>query len=154
MVGIMAEKLCLSPGQKVLEIGGGSGYHAAVVAHIVGPEGHVYSVERIASLAERARRSLEEAGYSKTVTMVVGDGTLGLPEHAPYDRIFVAAASPGIPPPLFEQLREGGKMLVPVGDVYLGQELVMVEKKNGRPVTTEHGGCVFVPLIGAHGFRR
>ena len=154
MVGIMAEKLCLSPGQTVLEIGGGSGYHAAVVAHIVGPEGHVYSVERIASLAERARRSLEEAGYSKTVTMVVGDGTLGLPEHAPYDRIFVAAASPGIPPPLFEQLREGGKMLVPVGDVYLGQELVMVEKKNGRPVTTEHGGCVFVPLIGAHGFRR
>jgi protein-L-isoaspartate(D-aspartate) O-methyltransferase len=154
MVGIMAEKLCLSRGQKVLEIGGGSGYHAAVVAHIVGPEGQVFSVERIASLAERARRSLEEAGYSRTVTMVVGDGTLGLPEHAPYDRIFVAAASPGIPPPLFEQLREGGRMLVPVGDVYLGQELVMVEKIDGRPVTTEHGGCVFVPLIGEHGFRR
>jgi protein-L-isoaspartate(D-aspartate) O-methyltransferase len=154
MVGIMADKLDLRPGQKVLEIGGGSGYHAAVVAHIVGPEGHVYSVERIASLTERARRSLEEAGYSKTVTMVVGDGTLGLPEHAPYDRIFVAAASPGIPPPLFEQLAEGGRMLVPVGDVYLGQELVMVEKRGGRMVTTEHGGCVFVPLIGEHGFRR
>jgi len=154
MVGIMAEKLCLSRGQKVLEIGGGSGYHAAVVAHIVGPSGHVFSVERIASLAERARRSLEEAGCSKVVTMVVGDGTLGLPEHAPYDRIFVAAASPGIPPPLFEQLREGGKMLVPVGDVYAGQELVMVEKIGGKPKTTEHGGCVFVPLIGEHGFRR
>lgn len=154
MVGIMAEKLCLSRGQKVLEIGGGSGYHAAVVAHIVGPSGHVYSIERIASLAERARKSLDEAGYSKTVSMVVGDGTLGLPEHAPYDRIFVAAASPGIPPPLFEQLREGGRMLVPVGEVYVGQELVMIEKRNGRPVTTEHGGCVFVPLIGEHGFRR
>jgi protein-L-isoaspartate(D-aspartate) O-methyltransferase len=154
MVGIMAEKLDLCTGQKVLEIGGGSGYHAAVVAHLVGPKGHVYSVERIASLAERARRNLEEAGYSKVVTTVVGDGTLGLPEHAPYDRVFVAAASPGIPPPLFEQLREGGKMLVPVGEVYLGQELVMVEKRKGRPVTTEHGGCVFVPLIGEHGFRR
>ena len=154
MVGIMAERLDLRPGQKVLEIGGGSGYHAAVVARIVGPEGHVYSVERIAPLAERARRNLEVAGFSKTVTMVVGDGTLGLPEHAPYDRVFVAAASPGIPPPLFEQLREGGKMLVPVGDLYMGQELVMVERRNGRPVTTEHGGCVFVPLIGEHGFRR
>jgi protein-L-isoaspartate(D-aspartate) O-methyltransferase len=154
MVGIMAQKLELRKCQMVLEIGGGSGYHAAVVAHLVGPEGHVYSVERIASLAEIARQNLEEAGYGKSVTMVVGDGTLGLPEHAPYDRIFVAAASPGIPPPLFEQLREGGKMLVPVGDVYLGQELVMVEKKNGRPVTSEHGGCVFVPLIGEHGFRR
>ncbi|MBM4250232.1 MAG: protein-L-isoaspartate(D-aspartate) O-methyltransferase [Euryarchaeota archaeon] len=154
MVGIMAEKLDLGPGQRVLEIGGGSGYHAAVAAHIVGPTGRVFSVERIAPLAGRARRNLEEAGYSKTVTMVVGDGTLGLPEHAPYDRIFVAAASPCVPPPLFEQLREGGKMLVPVGDVYLGQELVMVDKHNGRPVTTEHGGCVFVPLIGVHGFRR
>ncbi len=154
MVGIMAEKLDLNPGQKVLEVGGGSGYHAAVVAHIVGPAGHVHSIERIAPLAERARQNLQEAGYGKTVTMVVGDGTLGLPEHAPYDRIFVAAASPGIPPPLFEQLKEGGKMLVPVGDVYLGQELVMVEKRKGRPVTTEHGGCVFVPLIGEHGFRR
>lgn len=154
MVGIMAEKLGLRPGMKVLEIGGGSGYHAAVVAHIVGPTGHVFSMERIASLAERARKSLEEAGYSRTVTMVVGDGTLGLPEHAPYDRVFVAAASPGIPPPLFEQLREGGRMLVPVGEVHVGQELVMVEKKSGRPVTTEHGGCIFVPLIGEHGFRR
>jgi protein-L-isoaspartate(D-aspartate) O-methyltransferase len=154
MVGIMAEKLDLRPGQKVLEIGGGSGYHAAVVAHLVGPTGHVYSMERIASLAERARKSLEEAGYSGRVTMVVGDGTLGLTKHAPYDRIFVAAASPGIPPPLFEQLQEGGKMLVPVGDVQLGQELVMVEKIGGEPVTTEHGGCVFVPLIGEHGFRR
>ncbi len=154
MVGIMADKLELRPGQKVLEIGGGSGYHAAVVAHIVGPSGHVYSVERIATLAERARRSLEEAGYSKIVTMVVGDGTLGFPEHAPYDRVFVAAASPGIPPPLFEQLKEGGKMLVPVGDAYSGQELLLVEKRSGRPVTSGHGGCVFVPLIGEHGFRR
>ena len=154
MVGIMAEKLDLCPGQKVLEIGGGSGYHAAVVAHLVGPEGHVYSVERIASLAERARRNLVQAGCPDRVTMVVGDGTLGLPEHAPYDRIFVAAASPGVPQPLFEQLREGGKLLVPVGELHLGQELVMVEKKNGKPVATEHGGCVFVPLIGEHGFKR
>ncbi len=154
MVGIMAEKLDIHKGHRVLEIGGGSGYHAAVVAHIVGPTGHVYSVERISSLAARARRNLEEAGYLGNVTMVVGDGTLGLPEHSPYDRVFVAAASPGIPPPLFEQLREGGKMLVPVGEVYVGQDLMMVEKRSGKPVSSNLGGCVFVPLIGEHGFKR
>ncbi|MEM2870550.1 MAG: protein-L-isoaspartate O-methyltransferase [Thermoplasmata archaeon] len=154
MVAIMAEALELERGHRVLEVGGGSGYHAAVVAHIVAPEGHVYSVERIASLAERARKSLELAGYSKHVTVVVGDGSKGLPEHAPYDRIFVACAAPDIPPPLFDQLREGGKMLVPVGPVYLGQDLIRVEKRGGKQHSTNLGGCVFVPLIGEYGFRR
>ena len=83
MVGIMIEQLDLCRGQKVLEVGGGSGYHAAVTAHIVGPSGHVYTVERLASLAERAKRNIEEAGYSAVVTVVVGDGSLGLLEHAP-----------------------------------------------------------------------
>ncbi|MGQ9582856.1 MAG: protein-L-isoaspartate(D-aspartate) O-methyltransferase [Thermoplasmatota archaeon] len=154
MVAIMAEALELERGQKVLEVGGGSGYHAAVVASIVAPGGHVFSVERIASLAERARASLEAAGLSSWVTMVVGDGSRGLPEHAPYDRIFVACAAPDVPPPLFEQLREGGKLLVPVGPVYAGQELIRVEKRDGRQVRTDLGGCVFVPLIGEHGFKR
>jgi protein-L-isoaspartate(D-aspartate) O-methyltransferase len=154
MVGIMAEQLDLHRGQNVLEVGAGSGYHAAVTAHIVGPSGHVYTVERIASLAERARCNLEQAGYSATVTVVTGDGSLGLPEHAPYDRIFVACAAPDVPAPVVEQLKEGGKMLVPVGTGHFGQDLILVEKKNGKVVKSDLGGCIFVPLIGEHGFRR
>jgi len=154
MVGIMSEQLDLHRGQKVLEVGGGSGYHAAVTAELVGPEGHVYSVERIASLAERARVDLEKGGYSDRVTVIVGDGSNGLADHAPYDRIFVACAAPEVPAPLVDQLKEGGKMLVPVGSTYLGQELLLVEKRKGKPVTSELGGCIFVPLIGEHGFKR
>jgi protein-L-isoaspartate(D-aspartate) O-methyltransferase len=154
MVGIMTEQLDLRRGQKVLEVGGGSGYHAAVTAHIVGPQGHVYSVERIASLAEMAKRNIEEAGYSAVVTVVVGDGSLGLLEHAPYDRIFVACAAPDVPAPLVDQLKEGGKMLVPVGTGHFGQDLILVEKKDGKAVKSDLGGCVFVPLIGEHGFHR
>lgn len=154
MVGIMIEQLDLHRGQKVLEVGGGSGYHAAVAAQVVGPEGHIYTVERIALLAERAKRNLDEAGYSDRVTMVVGDGSKGIPEHAPYDRIFVACAAPDVPAPLVDQLKEGGKMLVPVGTAYLGQDLILVEKRGGKPVASNLGGCIFVPLIGEHGFRR
>jgi len=154
MVGIMIEQLDLRVGHRVREVGGGSGYHAAVTAEVVGPKGHVYTVERIASLAERARQNLDRAGYAGCVTVVVGDGSMGLPEHAPYDRIFVACASPGIPPPLFEQLRERGKMLVPVGSGFLGQDLILVEKKDGKMVKKDLGGCVFVPLIGEHGYHR
>jgi len=154
MVGIMAEQLDLRRGHKVLEVGGGSGYHAAVTAHIVGPRGHVYTVERIASLAEKAKRNIEEAGYSAVVTVVVKDGSLGLLEHAPYDRIFVACAAPDVPAPLVDQLKEGGKMLVPVGAGHFGQDLILVEKKDGKVVKSDLGGCVFVPLIGEHGFRR
>lgn len=154
MVGIMAEQLDLRRGQKVLEVGAGSGYHAAVAAHIVGPRGHVYTVERIASLADRAMRNIEQAGYSATVTVVTGDGSLGLCQYAPYDRIFVACAAPDVPAPLVEQLKEGGKMLVPVGAGHFGQDLMMVEKKNGNVVKSDLGGCIFVPLIGEHGFRR
>jgi protein-L-isoaspartate(D-aspartate) O-methyltransferase len=153
MVGIMAEQLDLQKGLRVLEIGAGSGYHAAVAAHIVGPRGHVYTVERIGSLAELARGNIERAGYSSTVTVVTGDGSLGLCQHAPYDRIFVACAAPDVPAPLVEQLKEGGKMLVPVGSSHFGQDLIMVEKKNGKVFKSDMGGCIFVPLIGEHGFR-
>jgi len=154
MVGIMIEQLDLCRGQKVLEVGGGSGYHAAVTAHIVGPSGHVYTVERLASLAERAKRNIEEAGYSAVVTVVVGDGSLGLLEHAPYDRIFVACAAPEVPAPLVEQLIDGGKMLVPVGTAHFGQDLIAVEKRNGKAVKSDLGGCIFVPLIGEYGFHK
>ena len=154
MVGIMMEQLDLSRGHKVLEVGGGSGYHAAVTAHIVGPSGHVYTVERFASLAERAKKNIEEAGYSAVVTVVVGDGSKGLLAHAPYDRIFVACAAPDVPAPLLEQLKEGGKMLVPVGTGHFGQDLILVEKRNGKVVKSDLGGCIFVPLIGEYGFHK
>lgn len=152
MVAIMVESLDLTPGLKVLEIGAGSGYHAAVCAEVVSPGGHVYTVERISSLATTAESNLKKAGYSETVTVVFGDGTNGLPEHAPYDRIFVAAAAPSIPEPLVDQLVDGGKMLVPVGG-RLYQDLIRVERR-GKDIRKENlGGCVFVPLIGEHGYR-
>ena len=152
MVGMMASGLDIRPGQKVLEVGGGSGYHAAVIAEMVRPDGHVYSIERIQSLADRAMRNLEAAGYSDIVTIMVADGSAGLPAHAPYDRISVACGAPDVPPPLFEQLVEGGIMLIPVGGRTF-QELLRVTKVRGRMKRENMGSVLFVPLIGEHGFR-
>jgi protein-L-isoaspartate(D-aspartate) O-methyltransferase len=148
MVAIMCEILDLQEGMIVLEVGGGSGYHAAVMAHLVGTKGHVYSVERLSELAARARENLSRAGIDN-VTIIEGDGSLGLPEHAPYDRISVAATAPKVPEPLKQQLRIGGKLVIPVGIGF--QELVLVTRKNGF-VTEEKMGVAFVPLIGKHGF--
>jgi protein-L-isoaspartate(D-aspartate) O-methyltransferase len=133
----------------VLEVGGGSGYHAAVIAEIIGPEGHVYSVERVPELVSQARDNLKQAGILN-VTMVQGDGSAGLPEHAPFDRISVAATAPSVPEPLKDQLKVGGKLVIPVGVGY--QELLLVTRKNGFLVE-EKMGVVFVPLIGEHGFK-
>ncbi len=150
MVAIMCDILDLKKGMSVLDVGGGSGYHAAVMAELIGPGGRVYSVERVPELAVRARESLKRAGIDN-VTVVEGDGSLGLPEHAPYDRINVAATAPNAPEPLKQQLKPGGKMVVPVG---LGfQELILVTRKNGF-VTEELMGVAFVPLIGEHGFKK
>ena len=152
MVAIMAEALDLRPGQRVLEVGGGSGYHAAVMAELVRPGGMVYSIERIPSLAEMARKNLMEAGYSSLVKVIEGDGTRGLPEHAPYDRISVAAAAPDVPEPLKQQLADEGRMLVPVGGSW-HQDLVLVVRSKGKFRIENLGGCVFVPLIGEHGHK-
>ena len=151
MVAIMAEKLDLRPGQKVLEIGSGSGYHAAVAAEMVTSDGHVYTIERIGSLAQFAEDNLKRTGYSDVVTVVMGDGSRGLPEHAPFDRIFVACSAPDVPAPLREQLADGGKMLVPVGG-RMYQDLICVERKGDRFTKANYGGCVFVPLIGEFGY--
>lgn len=148
MVAIMCELLDIKPGMKILEVGGGSGYHAAVLAVLTGPEGHVYSVERIARLARAARENLSTAGI-ENVTVVEGDGSLGLEEHAPYDRISVAATAPKIPESLKKQLRVGGRMVIPVGSSI--QELVVVTRTNGTTVE-EKMGVLFVPLIGKEGF--
>jgi protein-L-isoaspartate(D-aspartate) O-methyltransferase len=149
MVAIMCDILDLQDGMKVLEVGGGSGYHAAVMAELVGPTGHVYSVERIPELVIRARENLKIAGI-QNVTVVQADGSIGLSEYAPYDRISVAATAPAVPEPLKEQLKRGGKMVIPVGSGY--EELLLVTRKNGFLVE-EKMGVVFVPLIGEHGFK-
>jgi protein-L-isoaspartate(D-aspartate) O-methyltransferase len=150
MVAIMAEALDLEDGMCVLEVGAGSGYHAAIVAEMVGPRGHVYTVERVESLAAFAAANLERTGYSERVTVVCGDGSKGLLEHAPYERIFVACGAPDVPQPLVEQLSDGGKMLVPVGGGSY-QELIKVERRGERFLRKDLGGCVFVPLIGEYG---
>jgi protein-L-isoaspartate(D-aspartate) O-methyltransferase len=152
MVAIMVEALDMLPGQRVLEVGSGTGYHAAVMAELVRPGGKVYTIERLHGLVAMARGNLLATGYSDAVEVVEGDGTKGLPEHAPYDRISVAAAAPHVPDPLKEQLSEGGKMLVPVGSSWY-QDLVMISRRKGRFHTENLGGCVFVPLIGEHGHR-
>jgi protein-L-isoaspartate(D-aspartate) O-methyltransferase len=149
MVAIMCDLLDLQPKMTVLEVGGGSGYHAAVMAEMVGPNGMVYSVERKPELVAAAKRNLESAGITN-VTMIEADGSLGLPEHAPYDRISVAASAPQVPEPLKQQLKVGGKMVLPVGRDY--QELYLVTRKNGFSIE-EKMGVIFVPLIGKEGFK-
>ena len=147
MVAIMCDLLDIKDGMKVLEIGTGSGYHAAVMAELAG-SGHVYTVERIEALALSARDNLKKAGISN-VTVIVEDGSLGLPEFSPYDRISVAAASPEILDTLTDQLKTGGKLVIPVGRLY--QELYLVTKTDGIKKEAK-GGVIFVPLIGKKGF--
>ena len=152
MVAIMVEALDLHPGHKVLEVGGGSGYHAAVMAEMVKPNGKVYSIERIEMLAEWGRQNLRTAGNDKLVEIIVADGSKGLPDKAPFDRISIAAAAPSVPEPLKQQLVDGGKMLVPVGGQWY-QELIMVTRKGNEFLQRDLGGVVFVPLIGEFGFK-
>lgn len=151
MVAVMAEALDLREGQKVLEIGAGSGYNAAVMAELVGTTGRIITLERHPSLAEKAGKVLLEAGYSN-IQVVVGDGSLGYPEEAPYDRISVTCGAPRIPGPLADQLKEGGTMLIPVGGLEY-QSLLRVRKEGGRMLTEDLGSVVFVPLIGEKGYR-
>lgn len=142
----------------MLEVGTGSGYHAAICAEIVAPAssrkpGHVYTIERIRSLADFARENLRRTGYEDRVTVIVGDGTVGYREATPYDRILVTASAPKIPDPLVEQLGDAGIMTIPVGGRYGWQDLVIIKKmKDGKIKTENFGGVAFVPLIGRHGW--
>ncbi|NJE60317.1 protein-L-isoaspartate(D-aspartate) O-methyltransferase [Thermococcus sp. 21S7] len=152
MVAIMLELAELRPGMKVLEVGTGSGWNAALIAELVRTD--VYTVERIPELVEFARRNLERAGV-KNVHVIPGDGTLGFPPKAPYEVIIVTAGAPKVPKPLIEQLKPGGRLVIPVGSYHMWQDLYVVMKdENGRIKKKRWGGVAFVPLIGEHGWER
>jgi protein-L-isoaspartate(D-aspartate) O-methyltransferase len=148
MVAVMTEALELRGGERVLEVGTGSGYQTAVLAALCGV---VFTVERIPELADHARAVLEGLGCAN-VRSRVGDGSLGWHDEAPFDRILVAAAAPRVPPALAEQLADNGILVVPVGEVRAGQDLVVARRVGGSIVTRTGIGCRFVPLVGAGGF--
>ena len=148
MVAVMTELLSLGGDEKVLEIGTGSGYQAAVLAEL---SRELYTIERIQSLSDRAREVIAELGYSN-IHMKVGDGTLGWPEAAPFDRILITAAAPSVPEPLVNQLSEGGILVAPVGDRF-SQQLVRLLKQKGNLLKEYQTPCVFVPLVGEHGWK-
>lgn len=149
IVAEMTAALRLSGGEKVLEIGTGSGYQTAILARLCR---EVVTVERLPSLSVDARKRLAEMEIGN-VTYVVGDGSLGSPEHAPFDRILSAAASPDVPAPWLSQLSEGGIIVLPVGGRY-EQELTRVTRAGSGTETEALGGCRFVPLVGMYGFHR
>lgn len=152
MIAIMLEVLEVEKGQKILEIGTGSGYNAALLAEMAGSEGIVYTIERLESVAEKGRKNLEEMGY-KNVEVIVGDGTEGYSEEAPWDRILITACAPEVPDPLIEQLNIGGRLAAPVGSYYMSQTLLVVKKvSEGETEVEKHGGCAFVPLVGKYGW--
>jgi len=147
MVAAMTEALALAGRERVLEVGTGSGYQAAVLSLLAR---EVHSVESVASLAKAAQARLARLGYGN-VAVHCGDGTLGLAQAAPFDAIIVTAAAPRIPPPLVEQLAEGGRLVIPVGPA-TEQELVLVRKLEGRATLETLHYCRFVPLLGRYGW--
>lgn len=149
MVALMSDLLELTGSEKVLEIGTGSGYQTAVLA---GLARRVCSIERIPFLAARARTILERLGYTN-VWVRIANGTVGWPDETPFDRILITAAAPAVPPPLFDQLAEAGRMVLPIGDAAC-QTLTVVEKVNGVMRTKSEAGCVFVKLVGKYGWER
>ncbi|MCP4756164.1 MAG: protein-L-isoaspartate(D-aspartate) O-methyltransferase [Proteobacteria bacterium] len=179
MAFMECDALDIKPGEKVLEIGAGSGYHASIVAEMCSPSnvvpnnwkpltryydesiysnfsgkrGKIITVERLEALVAFARDNIKKAGYSDRITVVHGDGTEGFELEAPYDKILVTAAGPKIPTVLKKQLKPGGKLIIPVGAKNFHQDLVLVERVNENNWSKCNiGGVVFVPLIGKHGF--
>jgi protein-L-isoaspartate(D-aspartate) O-methyltransferase len=142
IVALMLEAVALTPGDKVLEVGTGSGYVTALLAELTA---QVVSVERHAALADEARELLASLGYTNA-RIVAGDGSLGFPACAPYDAMIVSAAAPEVPRALLEQLAEGGRMIIPVGSAD-SQQLQLIQMRNGQPRTTLRELCRFVPLL-------
>ena len=150
MVALMTQVLNLTGEEKILEVGTGSGYQAGILAELV--QG-VYSIERFQKLADVASDVFKRLGY-KNIKIRVGDGTLGWEEQAPYDGIIVTAGAPGIPESLLKQLKEAGRMIIPIGSDGFGQILTLVEKIGKTIRTSEICGCMFVPLIGKEGWNK
>lgn len=148
IVALMSQKLRVDPGMRVLEIGTGSGYQAAVLAHM-GAE--VFTVERVKKLFFAARKRYMDMRLF-SVKLKLDDGTLGWPEEAPFDRIIVTAGGPEVPGPLVDQLADPGLLVIPVGSSKKMQSLILVEKKDGKTTQTDLGGVAFVDLVGAHGW--
>jgi protein-L-isoaspartate(D-aspartate) O-methyltransferase len=161
MVAIMNEALQLKVGCKVLEVGAGSGWHAATIAEVVAPKeaprsewGHVYTFEVVPALADTARKNVMNAGYGDRVTIISGDGSKGYPQKAPFDRVLVTAAAPKVPKPLVDQLKTDGILLVPVGSPMLFQYLMRLTKQSDGKIKEENLGSVsFVPLTGEYGHK-
>jgi protein-L-isoaspartate(D-aspartate) O-methyltransferase len=147
MVAAMVEALEVHSSDRVLEVGTGTGYEAAVLADLAA---EVWTIERHAELADQARQILLQLGY-ENVHVICGDGSLGLPEQAPFDKIVVAAGAPQAPPSLLAQLADGGTLVVPVGN-RVDQQLQVMRKVAGEIITTRHVLCCFVPLVGAEGW--
>ena len=147
IVALMTDLLDISKGHKVLEIGSGSGYQAAVISHLAMS---VITVERIPKLFKKAKETLRKLGYNN-ITVVMADGSIGYREYAPYDRIIVTAASPSVPEELIEQLADAGKIVIPVGGMYT-QQLVVLKKEGDKTIRTESIGVRFVPLLGRKGW--
>jgi protein-L-isoaspartate(D-aspartate) O-methyltransferase len=160
MVSIMNEALELEAGHNVLEVGAGCGWHASTVAEVIAPSdmprdkwGHVYTIEIVSKLAESAKSNIAKAGYGERVTVICKDGSEGYHEKAPFDRIYVTAAAPYVPPPLKEQLKQDGVLVVPVGAPGFYQTLLRLRKVDGRFLEEDLGGVAFVPLVGRHGHK-
>ena len=147
MVALMTQCLDLKGDEKVLEIGTGSGYQTAVLAEL---SVSVYSVERYPDLADRAEKKIMELGYSN-ISITTGDGTLGWSQEAPYDGIIVTAGAPQVPEALLDQLKESGRMVIPVGNK-ISQTLKVIEKKDDQIFKKDICACVFVPLVGQQGW--
>lgn len=179
MAFMECDALDILPGEKVLEIGSGSGYHACIAAEMCAPStvrpmnwepltryyndeiyesygdksGQVYTVERLEPLVAYARSNIEKAGYANRVTVIHGDGTLGLADQAPFDKILVTAAGPEVPESLKRQLKTNGRLIIPVGSKNFYQELLLITRESeNRWHQHNIGGVVFVPLIGKYGF--
>ena len=148
MVALMSEALGLQGSERVLEVGTGSGYQTAILAEILGAEGMLWSIERHLDLWRSAGEKMLKLGYTRP-QLRIGDGSLGLPQHAPFDAMLIAAAAPRCPPALWEQLRVGGKIVIPLGEPQQQRLQVLEKQKSGQPLIIDHVSCRFVPLIGA-----
>jgi protein-L-isoaspartate(D-aspartate) O-methyltransferase len=147
IVASMIEALAVSPSDRVLEIGTGTGYEAAILGELAA---EVWTIERVPELARQAQEILSRLGYDN-VHVVQGDGSLGLPEHAPFPKILVAAAAPDVPQSLIDQLAEDGTLVIPIGS-RIEQQVHLIRKVNGEAVTSRRELCRFVPLVGQEGW--